>query len=257
MRVLKRRYRIANVNIFNSCQCDDFAKAGLVNGFTFETFKHVKLGHTRFEDRSIRLYHRNLITNLDLPRENSTYGQATDVLVVVQIGHQQLKRICAKLFWSGYRFDDLIKERLQIYRIVFQLQFGDSGAGDGIKDRKLNLLVSGIEIQKQLVDLVHDFGRARILAVNLVDNCDSWQTGFKSLPKHESSLRQTPFGGVHQQHHAVDHFQNASDLTAEVGVAGSIHDIDFHIPITHRCILRHDGYATLFFKIHGIHHAIL
>ena len=44
--------------------------------------------------------------------------------------------------------------------------------------------------------------------------------------QHEARLRHGAFGGVHEQDNAVDHFEHALDLAAEVGVARRIDDVD-------------------------------
>jgi hypothetical protein len=61
---------------------------------------------------------------------------------------------------------------------------------------------------------------ARVGAVDLVDQHDRLQAKAQRLAEHELGLRQRAFGRVDQQHHAVDHRQDALDLAAEVGVAG-------------------------------------
>ena len=52
------------------------------------------------------------------------------------------------------------------------------------------------------------------------------QAELQRLAEHELGLRHGAFGGVDQQHHAVDHRQDALDLAAEVGVAGRVDDVD-------------------------------
>ena len=49
----------------------------------------------------------------------------------------------------------------------------------------------------------------------------------------------THFGGIDQQHHAVDHGEDALHLAAEIGVAGRIDDVDAHAASNRRwCIWR-------------------
>ena len=47
-----------------------------------------------------------------------------------------------------------------------------------------------------------------------------------ALRSDESSLRHGAIEGINQQQHAIDHAQDAFDLTTEVGVAGRIDDVD-------------------------------
>ena len=52
--------------------------------------------------------------------------------------------------------------------------------------------------------------------------------------QHEAGLRQRAFGGVDQQHDAVDHRQRALHLAAEVGVAGRVDDVDLDAAVVDR-----------------------
>ncbi len=68
-------------------------------------------------------------------------------------------------------------------------------------------------------------------------------------------MRQRALGRVHQHQRAVDHVENALDLAAEVGVAGSIDDIDAGVFPDHRSRLGQDGDAALALEVVGIHGA--
>ena len=75
-----------------------------------------------------------------------------------------------------------------------------------------------IEIDEQVVDLVQHFLRARVGTVDLVDDENRRELRFERFAEHVTRLRQRAFAGVDQQHDAIDHFQGAFDLTAEVTV---------------------------------------
>ena len=95
-----------------------------------------------------------------------------------------------------------------------------------VDDRELDLLLVGVEVEEQLVDLLDDLGDAGVGAVDLVDDEHDRQPRLERLAQHEARLGQRALGGVDQQHHAVDHRQAALDLAAEVGVAGRVDDVD-------------------------------
>ena len=61
------------------------------------------------------------------------------------------------------------------------------------------------------------------------------------------------FGGVHQQNDAVDHFQNALHLAAEIGVTRGVHDVDLVVLIMHGSVLCQNGDAALPLQIAGVH----
>ena len=86
-------------------------------------------------------------------------------------------------------------------------------------DRKLDLALVGVEVEEELVDLVHDLLDPRVGPVDLVDDEDHGQPGLERLAQHEAGLRQRPLARVDEQQHAVDHRQAALDLAAEVRVA--------------------------------------
>ena len=83
----------------------------------------------------------------------------------------------------------------------------------------------GVEVEEQLVHLVDDGQRAGVGTVDLVDHEDHGQLAGERLAQHEAGLRQRAFGGVDEQHDAVDHGERPLDLATEVGVAGGVDDV--------------------------------
>src|SRR5690606_16141282 len=73
--------------------------------------------------------------------------------------------------------------------------------------------------------------------------------------EHELGLRHRAFGGVHEDHHAVDHGQDALDLAAKISVAGGVDDVDARVLPHQRGDLGKDGDAALAFDVVGIHGA--
>ena len=72
--------------------------------------------------------------------------------------------------------------------------------------------------------------RARVAAVDLVDDDDDGEAELEALAEDEARLRQRALGGVDEQERAVGHQQRALDLAAEVGVAGGVDDVDLDRP---------------------------
>ena len=248
--------RLADVDVFETGQRDNFAHAGAVSLYALQTFENIKLFHSGFLDGAFVPGDHDFLIARDLAGEDSADRQPPDVLVVVDICDQQLQRVIAQRMRRRNRFDDLIEQRFEICRSIVKLLFRHAVARNGIKNRKLNLLVGRIEIHEQLVNLVHDFFGARVVAVDLVDDRDRRQSGFQSFAQNKARLRQAAFGRVHQQHHAVDHLQNAFDFAAEIGVSRRVDDIDFVIAVTHGSVLGHDGDAAFALEIHRVHDAI-
>jgi hypothetical protein len=141
-------------------------------------------------------------------------------------------------------------------RIAAGLARGGSGPRARVEHGELELLLAGIEVDEQIVDLVQDLLNARIRPVDLVDDDDRRQLPLESLAQHEPGLRQWSFRGVDQQQHAVHHRERALHLTAEIRVARGVHDIDQDAPIVHRRVLGEDGDAALALEIGIVHRAL-
>ncbi len=102
--------------------------------------------------------------------------------------------------------------------------------------------------------------RAGVGAVDLVDDEDGCELRFERLREDVAGLRQRAFGGVDEQNDAVDHLEGALDLTAEVGVAGGVDDVDLRLGsagavVLDRGVFCEDGDAALAFEVVGVHDA--
>ena len=138
------------------------------------------------------------------------------------------------------------------------MDVGGSSAslGVGVEDGEIELVLLGVEIDEEVVDLVQNFLRARVGAVNLIDDNDRRKLGFESLAQNIAGLRQRAFAGVDQQHDAVDHFEGAFDFAAEVAVAGGVDDVDLHVVIEDGGVFGQDGDAAFALKLVRVHDAI-
>ena len=137
---------------------------------------------------------------------------------------------------------------------------GSSGSSDAqtvarvaVDDREVDLVLVGVEVEEQLLHLVHHLGDARVAAVDLVDHEDDGQARLEGLAQHEAGLGQRALAGVDEQEHAVDHGEAALDLAAEVGVAGGVDDVDLHVAVADRGVLGQDRDALLALEVHRVH----
>ena len=128
--------------------------------------------------------------------------------------------------------------------------------GRTVEDRKIELLVAGIEGGEEIEDLVDDFVMALVGAVDLVDGDDGLEADLQRLLQHEFGLRHRAFGGIDQQHGAIDHVEDALDLAAEIGVARRVDDVDAGVLPDERGHLGEDGDAALALEIVRIHGAL-
>ncbi len=127
--------------------------------------------------------------------------------------------------------------------------------GVGVEHGEIQLIFFGVEIDEQVVDFVEHFLRARVGAVDLINNDDRRELGFERLAQHVARLGQRTFAGVYQQHDAVDHFQGALDFAAEIAVAGRVDDVDFYVVIEDGRVFGEDGDAALALQFVRIHHS--
>ena len=125
-----------------------------------------------------------------------------------------------------------------------------------VEDRKIELLVGGVEGGEQIEHLVEHFGHTRVRAIDLVDRDDRLQTKLQRFANHELGLRHRALGGIDQHDHAIDHRQDALYLAAEIRVTRRVHDVDLHILPMHRGTLGQDGDAAFALQIVGIHRAL-
>jgi hypothetical protein len=139
---------------------------------------------------------------------------------------------------------------------VIEFVFGDAVARDGVKNREFDLFVVGVEVDEEVVNLVDHFRRARVLAVDLVDDDDGLELLFEGFRQDVARLRQRPFRSVYKQQRAVDHRQHALDLAPEIGVARRVEDVDLVIAVAHRGVFSHDRDAALALQVHRVHDAL-
>ena len=118
------------------------------------------------------------------------------------------------------------------------------------------MLVVGVEVDEELVDLVDHFLGSGVAAVDFVDDHDGGQVARERLLQHVARLGQRALGGVDQQDDPVDHGERPLHLAAEVGVAGGVDQVDLHALPDDGGRLRQDGDAALALLVVRIHHTV-
>ena len=71
--------------------------------------------------------------------------------------------------------------------------------------------------------------------------------------EYKPRLRHGPLKSVHEQQHAVDHFQNALHLAAEIGMPRRIDDVDLDVLVLYRRVFCKYGDSPFAFKVVGVH----
>jgi len=149
--------------------------------------------------------------------------------------------------------DDRLEERTQVLAHHRWLAAREPLAGVRVEHGELDLLLGGVEVDEEVVDLVQHLLRAGVGTVDLVHDHDRRQPALERLPQDEPRLRERPFRGVHQQHHAVHHRQRPLDLPAEIGVARGVADIDEQVLVVNRRVLGQDRDAALALEVVAVH----
>jgi hypothetical protein len=153
-------------------------------------------------------------------------------------------------------FDDGVEERLHRAADVLQIELGKTFFGAGIDDWKIHLLVGRVKGDEQIPNGVEHFVWIGIVAIDFVDHDNRLRAGFEGFAEDETGLSLGTIRGINDKQHAVDHVHDTLDFAAEIGVAGSIDDIDVVILIFEGGVFGADGNALFALKIHGIHDAL-
>ena len=133
--------------------------------------------------------------------------------------------------------------------------FAAPALGVRVNDREIELVFGGVEVDKQVVDFVQHCRYPRVRPVDLVDDDDLRQVRFERLHEHVAGLRQGTLARIHQQHHAIDQFQRALDLAAEVAVARRVYDIDLDAVVADAGGFRQNRDAAFALEVVRIHDA--
>ena len=199
----------------------------------------------------------NGVAGHDLAGEDLADADAAHVVAPVDVRDQHPERVIG--FGKRRRnvFEDGFEERGHVAALFAGLADHIAFAAAAIDDRGVELLLVGVQLKQQFKDLFIGAGRVGVLAVDLVDDDDDLQAMLQRLAQHKAGLRLGPIIGVDEQEHAVDHLEGTLDLAAEIGVTGSVDEVDgLALPVDGG-VLGLDGDALLTLEIHGIHHAFL
>ncbi len=231
----------------------------------FERFRDVELGDLDRLDATVDPAPRDRLALADRAVAYPAEREPPDIRRRVEVGHERLERMTSLVRRRRDAIEEHLEQRLQCQvggrRRVAQLRIvgverGASRARVAIHDRKVDLVLVGVEIEEQLLDLVHDFGDAGVAPVDFVDHEHDRQPRLERLAQHEARLWQRAFTCVDEQEHTVDHRETPLDLATKVGVAGRVDDVDLHVAVVHGRVLGQDRDPLLTLEVGGIHHPI-
>ena len=223
---------------------------------TVELIERDDLRGAGFSILFVIVTNRNALTLLDGAALYSSDSYSADKFVIVDRGNEKLKRLFLFSLGSGHIFDNGIKKGLKIGARGMGIEGCRSRSARAEEHRGIELLVGCIKLEKKLKNLVTDLVKTGIGTVDLVYDNDYSVIHRKCLFKHEASLRHRPLCRVNEKDNAVYHFEYALYLAAEIGVTGSIYDVDFNVLIIYCGVLCKNCYTALAFKIVRVHYAV-
>src|SRR5450755_1887572 len=236
---------------------DDVPGFRLFHGGAFNAAESQHLGNTAGLDQlAFMIEYLDALVGLDRSRSNASGDDAAEIVIGFQDGAEQAERA----FLHHRRLDvaeDQIEQRLHAVVVrTLKRRRHPALLGRAVENREIELLLAGVEGGEQIEHFVDDFDRARVGAVDLVDDDDGLETHPQRLRDHEFGLRQRTLGRVDQHQRAVHHVENTLDLAAEIGMARGVDDVDAGVLPLHRRRLGQNGNAALALQIVGIHCAL-
>ena len=162
------------------------------------------------------------------PALHAADREAADVVVVVEVGDQQLQSARSS---GGGRRRDVAEDRLE-QRLAGLARLLERGATPGPGGRRRRAPGTRAasrprrgRCRASRPGRAPPWARASWRSILLITST-VFRPMRQRLAEHEARLGQGALGGVHQQEHAVDQAQAALDLAAEVGVARGVDDVD-------------------------------
>ncbi len=232
---------------------DDLSRPGRLGGDAMESLGDEQLGDLHPLDLPVGPAPGHHLAAGDGPLADPAHGQAAEIGGAVEVGHQGLEWVPVLVGGGGDALHQQLEEGLQRRPLQLGVERRPAVPGVGIDDGELDLVVVGVEVEEQLVDLVDHMGHTGVGPVDLVDDQDDGEPGLERLAEHEAGLGLGPLRRVDQQEDAVDHGQRPLDLAAEVGVARGVDDVQLHAAEVHRRVLGQDGDALLPLQVGGVH----
>jgi hypothetical protein len=229
LRIFERGDALADLDAFDTGDGDDVARDYGFSFIAFEAAERVEFGDFGRSELAVELADANFFAAIQGAVEDAADCQSAEKFGIVQVGNLKLQDAGGIACRPRDFIHDRFEQRKQVLRIVANLAMGHTGARVGVDNRKVELILGGVEIDEEIVDFVEDFFRPRVGAVNFIQDHDWRKLGRECLLENVAGLRERAFAGVNEEHHAVDHAQSAFDFAAEIAVAWGVDDIDFGV----------------------------
>ena len=194
-------------------------------------------------------------TRLQLATGNTANADNTHIAVVIQCGNLHLERTIHVHLRRRYVIHDHLQQRAHVTGQIIRRMTGNTVQTRRVNHREVELLFGSAQTVKQIENFIQNPIRTRARTVYFVNNHNRTQTTLERFLGYETGLWHRAVLRVHQQTHRVHHRHDAFHFTAEVGVSGSIHDVDAVVVPADGGVFRQNGNAALFLLVVGVHDA--
>ena len=198
----------------------------------------------------------NILSDADGAVGNLADTDAADIVIIVNGRDQNLRGSLRISGRSRDVLDDGFEQRLHGNSGASKIKRCNSGLCGSKNKRAVELLIVCAKVHEKLQNLIDDLSRTSSGTVDLVDADDDGKAKSHCLGQNKTGLRHRAFKCIHYKDDAVHHLQNTLYLTAEIGVAGSVKDVDFDAVVVDSGILTGNGNASLTFDGAGVHDSV-
>ena len=149
--------------------------------------------------------------------------------------------------------EDRLEQRRHVFRLISGILQGIALLRRSVDERTVKLFIRGVQIHQQFQRLIHNLFRARAGTVDLIDADDEGKIQCQRFLRDKTSLRHRSFKCVYHQDDSVYHLQDTLHLSAEIGVAGRVDDVDLCPVVGNSCVLGQDRNAALTLEVSRVH----
>ena len=255
--LLRRANGVADRYILDAAETHDVAHHCALDRHSFEPFDLEQVDDLAlvWRDAAVIVAHDNFFCHIHFAALDTADADTSDVLVVVDCAHKQLKIAVFVAFGSGDIVDYCVKKRFEIHAGHVIITGCRRLLAAAIQDGALELFVACVKVEKKFEHFVAHFVKTRVRLVDLVDDDDDFKSQSKCFFNDETSLRHRAFLCVNQKHNAVDHLEHALHFAREIGVSGGVDDVYLRAVVVYGRVFCENGDAPFSFYIARVHDA--
>ena len=156
--------RVADVHLVEPGELDDVSRPGLGDLHALQPFERVEVGDPGAIDGAVFPHEPDVLLRLQAPVDDASDGQPPDEVGVVEVENEHLKRRRRVVVRRRDGADDLFEKQFHAVVLAVGCPPADAVPRDGVQHGEVELVLVGVEVDEELVDLVQHLPRARVLA---------------------------------------------------------------------------------------------